>query len=314
MFYHVKELQFNARVSQPDARFARLLLEQFGGGNGELKAAMQYFVQAFACKNTYPEIYDMLMDIATEELGHLEIVGATIQMLLTGINGELKDIADSAEINGMMKGRATKEDFIQEAVINPQFGVVSAGSPMLTDSNGNPWCGSYVNANGEPTVDLRSNIAAESRAKITYEYLLKYTDDAYVKETLVFLMTREVTHFQQFEAALDTLMPNFPPGILQTDPRYSNLYFNMSKGNDARGPWNEGRSTQLKEEWQYIDDAQDFVVSSNGMIDVEPEGTERTEKSVREKDKELSKEKSRMVKSANPEKDQQWCQFDQEMV
>ena len=94
MFYHSKELQFKARVSRPDPRFARLLLEQFGGGNGELKAAMQYFVQAFACHNPYPDKYDMLMDIATEELGHLEIVGATIQMLLAGVNGNLKDAAE----------------------------------------------------------------------------------------------------------------------------------------------------------------------------------------------------------------------------
>lgn len=309
MFYHVKELQFNARVSRPDARFARLLLEQFGGGNGELKAAMQYFVQAFACKNTYPDKYDMLMDIATEELGHLEIVGATIQMLLTGINGELKDIADSAEISGMMKGKATKEDFIQEATINPQFGVMSAGSPMLTDSNGNPWSGSYVNANGDPTVDLRSNIAAESRAKITYEYLLKYTDDAAVKATLQFLMAREVTHFQQFEAALNTIEPNFPPGILQTDPRYSNLYFNMSKGNDYRGPWNEGKSTQLNETWQYIDNAQEKVMSTDGLTDLEPEGSDRSDEYIRETEKRLAKERSKEIKSANPEKDQQWCEY-----
>lgn len=309
MFYHVKELQFNARVSRPDARFARLLLEQFGGGNGELKAAMQYFVQAFACKNTYPDKYDMLMDIATEELGHLEIVGATIQMLLTGINGELKDIADSAEISGMMKGKATKEDFIQEATINPQFGVMSAGSPMLTDSNGNPWSGAYVNANGDPTVDLRSNIAAESRAKITYEYLLKYTDDADVKATLQFLMAREVTHFQQFEAALNTIEPNFPPGILQSDPRYSNLYFNMSKGKDYRGPWNEGKSTQLNETWQYIDNAQQKVMSTDGLTDLEPEGSDRNDEYIRETEKRLAKERSKEIKSANPEKDQQWCEY-----
>lgn len=314
MFYHVKELQYNARVSKPDARFARLLLEQFGGGNGELKAAMQYFVQAFACKNTYPDKYDMLMDIATEELSHLEIVGATIQMLLTGINGELKDIADSSEINSMMKGKGTKEEFIHEALFNPQFGVVSAGSPMLTDSNGNPWSGAYVNANGDPTVDLRSNIAAESRAKITYEYLLKYTDDPHVKETLNFLMTREVTHYQQFEAALNTIQPNFPPGVLQTDPRYSNLYYNMSKGNDARGPWNEGESTQLKETWQYIDDVQEQVTSTNGLLEVEATGTKRTEKSIRDMDKKLSKQKSKEIKSANPEKDQSWSEYEMSMM
>ena len=100
MFYHSKELQFKARVSKPDPRFARLLLEQFGGGNGELKAAMQYFVQAFACHNPYPDKYDMLMDIATEELGHLEIVGATIQMLLAGVNGNLKDAAERNDVFG----------------------------------------------------------------------------------------------------------------------------------------------------------------------------------------------------------------------
>src|SRR5688572_32558329 len=83
MFYHVKDLQFNARVSAPDPRFANLLLQQFGGPNGELKAAMQYFVQAFGAKEPYPDKYDLLMDIATEEFSHLEIVGATIQMLLS---------------------------------------------------------------------------------------------------------------------------------------------------------------------------------------------------------------------------------------
>src|SRR5688500_19702925 len=98
MFQHVKDLQFNARVSEPDPRFARLLLEQFGGGNGELKAAMQYFVQAFSCKQPYPDKYDLLMDIATEEFSHLEIVGATIQMLLGGVNGALKNAADTDEI------------------------------------------------------------------------------------------------------------------------------------------------------------------------------------------------------------------------
>src|SRR5687768_10733586 len=98
MFYHVKELQFNARVSKPDPRFATILLEQFGGANRELKAAMQYITQAFAARQPYPKHYDLLMDIATEELSHLEIVGATIQMLLNGVNGELKNAAESADI------------------------------------------------------------------------------------------------------------------------------------------------------------------------------------------------------------------------
>lgn len=306
MFYHVKDLQFKARVSKPDPRFARLLLEQFGGPNGELKASMQYFVQAFCCRNPYPDKYDMLMDIATEELSHLEIVGATIQMLLGPVNGKMKDVVEDLGIMKMMEGKATKEDYIHQAMTNPQFLVLSPGSPMLTDSNGNPWNATYVTANAELTVDLRSNIAAESRAKIMYEYLIPFTDDPDVKKTLDFLMTREVAHFQQFEAALDTIQPNFPPGIFQTNPKYSNVYYNTSKGEDARGPWNEGTSTQLQEEWQYVEDPLEKVRETDGLLEAEPEGTERTEEMVKKTDQKLAKEKSQEILSATPEENLQW--------
>ena len=309
MFYHVKDLQYNARVSAPDPRFARVLLEAFGGANGELKSAMQYFVQAFSCHNPHPDKYDMLMDIATEELGHLEIVGATIQMLLGPVNGTMKDVAENMEINKMMDGKAAKENFIHQAFTNPQFLVSSPGSPTLTDSNGNPWCATYVSANADLTVDLRSNMAGECRAKIGYENLIPLTDDSYVKETLMFLMTREVTHFQQFEAALETIQPNFPPGVFQTSPKYSNLYFNLSKGKDARGPWNEGESTRLKEEWQYIDDSLQEVRSTNGLVDRKPKGTHRTEKEVQQMDKKLAKERSKEVLSSLPEGAMSWCSY-----
>ncbi len=310
MFYHSKELQFKARVSKPDPRFARLLLEQFGGGNGELKAAMQYFVQAFACHNPYPDKYDMLMDIATEELGHLEIVGATIQMLLAGVNGNLKD---AAERNPVFGDDFSKDDFIHAAFsVNPQFGVVTGGGPCLTDSNGVPWQGSYVNADGDLTVDLRSNIAAESRAKIVYEYLMQFTDDKDVLATLNFLMAREVAHFQQFEAALDTIQPNFPPGVLQSDPRYSNLYSNHSQGADARGPWNEGKSTGLGEEWQYVEDPHSQVLETDGLTRLEPQGTERTEASVRSADRKLGKKRSAEIRRATPERNIQWCEYDED--
>lgn len=310
MFIHCKELQFNARVSKPDPRFAALLLEQFGGGNGELKAAMQYFVQAFSCKKPYPDKYDMLMDIATEEFSHLEIVGATIQMLLTGVNGELKNAADNEDIMKMLDGKGAKEEYIHRALFNPQFCVLSGGGPMVTDSNGVPWTGAYVNANSDLTVDLRSNIAAESRAKIVYEYLLQFTDDEYVKDTLRFLMTREITHFQQFEAALDTIQPNFPPGILQGDPRYSHLYFNMSQGEDTYGPWNDGLSSRLGEKWQDIKDPVEAVKKSGGLQNLEDTtGTNRTIESVQDMNKDLSKIRSAEINDANPKKDMQWSDY-----
>src|SRR5436309_3382768 len=99
----------------------------------------------------------------------------------------------------------------------------------------------FGDANGDPTVDLRNNLAAESRAKIVYEYLKQFTDDPGVQDTLTFLMTREVAHYQQFTAALNELPVNFPPGTLAGDNRFQNVAFNMSNGDgDVRGPWNEG--------------------------------------------------------------------------
>ncbi len=307
MFYHVKDLQFNARVSKPDPRFASLLLEQFGGANGELAAAMQYFVQAFGAKQPYPDKYDMLMDIATEEFSHLEIVGATIQMLLNGINSDLKNAAEESEIMQLLNGKAAKENVIHEAIMNPQFLVLSGGGPTLTNSQGTPWSGAYVNANGDLTVDLRSDLAAESRAKIVYEYLMQFTDDPYVKETLTFLMTREVSHYKMFEAALDTIQPNFPPGVLQSDPRYTNKYFNLSSGASARGPWNEGQMPGMGETWEYVEDPITHVVKSEGMSTHKPDDGAMEE--VEKKNKELSKKKSQEVERAVPKGENQWSSY-----
>lgn len=310
MFHHAKELQFNARVSKPDPKFASLLLEQFGGMNGELKAAMQYFTQAFSVRQPYPEKYDMLMDIATEEFSHLEIVGATIQMLLNGVNGELKDISEQSEIMQMVGGKAEKESMIHEALVNPMFLGLSGGGPTVTNSQGVPWSGYYVDANGDLTVDLRSDIAAESRAKIVYEYLMQFTDDPDVKETLKFLMTREVAHHQMFEAALATLEPNFPPGVVQGDPRYTNLYFNMSTGEEAKGPWNEGDSPQLGEPWQYIDDPEEHVRSTNGLRDQEPVGASMSREEAEKKSMSLSEKRSKHIKDSVPKGSNQWSQYD----
>ncbi len=310
MFYHVKELQYNARVSRPDPRFARVMLEAFGGADGELKSALQYFVQAFSCHNPHPDKYDMLMDIATEEFSHLEIVGATIQMLLGSVNGQMKDVLEETPLRSMMSGKAAKEDLIHQAFTNPEFLVVAPGSPMLKNCNGIPFCASYISANADLTVDLRSNMAGEARAKIGYENLMQLTDDPLVKETLMFLMTREVTHYQQFEAALETIQPNFPPGIYQTSSRYSNLYFNLSKGNDARGPWNEGVSSQLGEEWRYIERPLEEVRNTNGLVDCKPEGTQRTEEMINQKEKELAQERSNEVLSTIAGEEASWCNYE----
>lgn len=275
---------------------------------------MQYFVQAFSCRRPFPEKYDMLMDIATEELSHLEMVGALITMLLDGINGELKDAANAVEwMTVMGGGKAQKEQFIHEAIMDPQFLVLSGGGPKLTDSQGNPWSGTYVNANGDPTVDLRSNIAAESRAKIVYEYLMQFTDDSDVKETLGFLMTREVAHMNMFRAALSEIEENFPPGVLKGDPRFTHTYYNMSNGTEVRGSWNQGQGPwESGEEWEYIEDPVQQVMETKGQKKGTMNGSAKDVKKVEKENKALSKMKSQEIKKSMPKKGQAWSEYSQE--
>jgi len=308
MFHHVKDLQFNARVSHPDPRFANILLEQFGGENGELSAAMQYFTQAFGAKVPHPDKYDMLMDIATEEFSHLEIVGATIQMLLKGVNGELKDAAEQTDFMVAMNGKAAKESVIHAALsANPQFPIITGGGPTPRNSQGIPWCASYINSNGDLTVDLRTNLASESRAKLVYEHLMKFTDDPYVKETLSFLMTREITHYKMFEAALNSIQPNFPPGVLAADPRYLQQVYNLSDGT-VRGPWNEGKIKGMGVEFDYIADPITYVKETEGLT-VLPDDKSKELKNTEKMNKEMSKVKSDEVTKAEPDGVAQWSTY-----
>jgi Mn-containing catalase len=232
-------------------------------------------------------------------------------MLLTGINGDLKDAADNAEIMQLLDGKGAKEEMIHKGIVNPEFFIGSAGAPAFTNSQGCAWTANYINGDvqGDLTSDLRSDIAAETRAKMVYEYLLQFTDDPEVKNTLQFLMAREVAHFQMFQQALNTIEPNFPPGILQGDPRYTNQYFNLSTGNDFRGPWNQGPTgptPELSETFQFIDDPITYCLETNGLRDLEPEGTNRTVEGAQELSEELGEIRSAEVNTASATNDMQW--------
>ena len=240
MFHHVKELQFNARVSKPDPRFAGLLLEQFGGGNGELKAAMQYFVQSFAARQPYPDKYDLLMDIATEEFSHLEIVGATITMLLDGINGDLKNAAEQNDLMKLLKGQGRKELIQQAVTMSPQFLVLTGGGPARHQLPGRAVERHYVNANGDLTVDLRSNIAAESRAKIVYEYLMQFTDDPLRQGVAALPDDPRDRPLPDVLRGVGDIQPNFPPGAAGRPALHPRL-LQLSDGAARAGPWNEGQ-------------------------------------------------------------------------
>ncbi len=253
MFIHNKRLQYTVRVAQPNPGLANLLLEQFGGAQGELAAASRYFTQALAEDD--PGRKDLLMDIATEELSHLEIVGSIIVMLNKGAKGRLAEgVEEEGELYRAING-AGNDSHITSILYG-------AGAP-LTNSAGVPWSAAYVDTIGEPTADFRSNIAAEARAKIVYERLMNVTDDPGVKEALGFLMTREIAHQLSFEKALHSIQPNFPQGKLPGMPAFTNKYFNMSGEPNVRGPWNEG------EEWEYVENPSAAVDGGDGSASVE---------------------------------------------
>lgn len=227
MYHHIKQLMYTVHVDRPSPRFGNMLLEQFGGANGELAAAMQYSIQGINCDD--PERKDLLMDIGTEELSHLEVVGTLARMHLKPLRSD----ADKAH-----------ED--------PLIAIAGGGGVNLFNSQGNPWTADYLKITGELDVDLRSNIAAEARAKIVYERLINFCDDQGTIDALQFLMTREITHMKAFTAALESLgKPAFSIGTIPPTPKLADQYFNDStnvsnRGEpDARGPWNEGGDWEL---------------------------------------------------------------------
>jgi len=237
MFMHNKRLMYTVRVGAPDPRMANLILEQFGGADGELAAAMRYFTQGLGEIDGGRK--DLLFDIATEELSHLEVVGSIVVMLNKGIKSQMAEGIEAAELLANISGGTDSHT----------TALLYGGGVALTNSAGVPWSASYVDSRSEPTADFRSNIAAEARAKIIYERLINLCDDPGVKDALGFLMTREIAHQKSFEKALYAMEVNFPPGKLPGQPEFTNTYFNMSQGEgDMRGPWNQG------EHWEFVDD------------------------------------------------------------
>lgn len=220
MYHHIKKLMFTVQVDEPNVKFGNMLLEQFGGANGELAAAMQYTIQGWNCVDDLAR-RDLLLDIGTEELSHLEVVGALIRMHLK----PMKENREAAEAD-------------------PLICIAGGGGINLFNSMGNAWTADYLKITGELDVDLRNNIAAEARAKIVYERLIDHTDDPGTIRTLQFLMTREVTHMKAFSAALESMeKPPFSIGKLAVTPGLADEYFNASTGDgdegetDMRGPW-----------------------------------------------------------------------------
>jgi Mn-containing catalase len=248
MFMHNKRLMYTVRVAEPNPVLASLMLEQFGGPQGELAAAMRYFGQALA--ESDPGRRDLLQDIATEELSHLEVIGTIICMLNKGVKGKMSEGMEEMELLADITAGGESHT----------TSLLYGGGAALINSAGQAWSGSYVDTIGEPTADLRSNIAAESRAKIIYERLINITADPGIKDALGFLMTREIAHQKSFEKALYAIEPNFPSGKLPGVPEFTDKYYQLSRGDGEQntGSWNNGP------QWERIEDPAQQVAVDGG--------------------------------------------------
>ena len=202
MFKHEKLLFHPVEIEKPNPEYAVLLQEQLGGGNGELKAAMQYMSQSFRIKD--PEIKDLFLDIAAEELGHMEMIAQTINLL----NGH--------DVNAQSVGSG-----------EIQTHVLLGLNPGLINASGYSWTADYVTVTGDLCADLLSNIASEQRAKVVYEYLYRQIADKKVRETIDFLLNREEAHNQMFRDAFNKVQNSGSNRDFGTT-KAAKMYFSMS--------------------------------------------------------------------------------------
>ena len=218
MFKHEKQLFHPVTVERPNPQYAALLHEQLGGCNGELKAAMQYMAQSFRIKDT--EIKDLFMDIAAEELGHMEMVAETIN-LLNGHDVDYRTVP-AGEI---------------------QTHVVLGLNPGLINASGYSWTGDYVSVTGDLCADLLSNIASEQRAKVVYEYLYRQIEDKKVRETIDFLLNREEAHNQMFRDAFNKVQNTGSDRDFGTT-KAARMYFSMSEPSPNNNPFSDPQTHQ----------------------------------------------------------------------
>ena len=202
MFKHEKQLLREVKVDAPNPNYAAMMQEQLGGPHGELKAAMQYISQSFRVND--PQIKDLFLDVGSEELGHMEMVAQTVNLL----NGHTLEAAQATSGN--------IEAHVQTGL-----------TPALTNASGFPWTAAYIEETGDLAADILSDIAAEERAKVVYQYLYRQINDKGVRETIDFLLNREEAHNTFFREAFNRIKDtgSLKDWAVTNDSR---LYFDLS--------------------------------------------------------------------------------------
>lgn len=263
MFYHNKRLQYYTRPERPDPIYAKKIQELIGGTFGEMTVMMQYLFQGWNCRG--PAKYrDMLLDIGTEEIGHVEMLATMMAHLLD--HAPIKAQEDGAKdaVVGAVMGGTNPRDVITDIVassMNPQHAIMSGLGATAADSVGYPWNGRFIVASGNLLADFRSNLHAESQGRLQAIRLYEMTDDPGVRDTLSFMIARDTMHQNQWLAAIEDLessglettpVPSkFPQNLEKTQHSYQ--FWNHSEGQEsAEGRWAKGQSMDGKGEFEYV--------------------------------------------------------------
>lgn len=261
MFFHQKRLQYHAKPDRPDPLYAMKLQEVIGGQWGEMSVMMQYLFQGWNCRG--PAKYrDMIMDIATEEIGHVEMLATMVAHLLEGADAHTTEAAakSSSAVHAVLSG-ASPKDMMMAAAMNPQHLIVSGQGAMPSDSVGNRWTAAYIVASGNLLADFRMNVTAESQGRLQVARLYNMTEDKGVRDMLSFLLARDTMHQNQWLAAIeelksdgleDTPCPNnFPQEAEAT--QFSYQFLNFSQGTEsAEGRWAKGTAPDGKGKFEYV--------------------------------------------------------------
>ena len=180
MFIYSKKLQYPVKIERPNPKLAAIIISQYGGPDGELGASLRYLSQRYSMP--FDALKGLLTDIGTEELGHLEMVGAIVHQLT----------------------RNLKDSQIKDSAFAPYFVDHTAGV-YPTAASGFPWSAASMQVKGDPMADLTEDLAAEQKARVTYDNILRLSDDPDVNDVIKFLREREIVHFQRFGEAVQLL-------------------------------------------------------------------------------------------------------------
>jgi Mn-containing catalase len=247
MFFHEPELQYEVTVEEPDPQFAKELQQAIGGVEGEMRVALQYLFQAWATPAEHEEYRKLLMETATEELGHIEMLATAVtKNLRNASESEREDAAQDDAMRMMMAGQSPRQ-------------ILSAGeSAMPVDSNGFPFNGNYVAASGNLAADMYANVMAESTGRLLATRLWERTDDPGMKDMLEYLVARDTMHQNQWLAALETLdepvpVPaSFPQDKENQEFNYAFMSTRREEREDPDMPWTQGESVDGHGEFSFV--------------------------------------------------------------